>query len=241
MERGNKERKQRRTNKFHSFAQNHVLHQNRNYLRESPKIKTTNATSWKGKRQEENSTRWWKTRRTRRYKCYGKTISKSAWGLCRLWVCAWMGTVLVHVISVCREECGKKCFIIHLQHTHKQTRSVYINLPFGREWVSHPAIHPSIQIPDNCQISLYILGCGAGSYKILAWALAKGNECRRERVEVKAREQGTAEDTYFFWRQRRCDYKWETWTQASFRMLFVCVCVCGNKETEMISTLKENS
>lgn len=41
MERGNKERKQRRTNKFHSFAQNHVLHQNRNYLRESPKIKTT--------------------------------------------------------------------------------------------------------------------------------------------------------------------------------------------------------
>lgn len=39
MERGNKERKQRRTNKFHSFAQNHVLHQNRNYLRESPKIK----------------------------------------------------------------------------------------------------------------------------------------------------------------------------------------------------------
>lgn len=31
--------------------------------------------------QDDGKTR---RRRRRRYKCYGKTISKSAWGLCRL-------------------------------------------------------------------------------------------------------------------------------------------------------------
>lgn len=71
------------------------------------------------------------------------------------------------------------------EHTHIHTQCIYINTPFGREGVSHPSIHPSRSQTTVSYTVKQILGCVASSYKMLAWTLAKGNECRTDREGVE--------------------------------------------------------